>query len=656
MYTLAVLLVLNTVICAVIGKISYSAVTKTEDSYLEQTVDSGRKQIEQYIDKYIAVAEMLASDRMVSRMAAEASEDVPMHETASFGEGMAAIADCKSGHSAVMGIVVGSSAQNRQYRADGTLMEDVVMSERAWYQGIQGNETSVTEPYVDLTTNQLCISVCVPIRQNGGMVGGLCVDLGLDQLSEYIAEMAFGESGRLMLLSKDQTVIAYGDTGKVGMNLSEFDLKGGLIDEVASPTGRIVEYSLAGEKRISMVHSLEEYGWAILVTMPRSDYYKESTRLVLTLIFIMLAVTIVVALLLWRYISRKLSPVSEIREGLVRISEGDLDVSMDYKSDDEIGDIAQAMNESARTLSAYVGEVARAMKLLEDGDLDIQPQIGFKGDFAPIQDSILGFVGRLTEVITDIARSAGSVQAGAEQISSGAQTLAQGATEQASSIEELAATIADISEHIRSNTALANESSENAVEVNTTIVESGQKMHETMEFMNEISECSREVSKIIKTIEDIAFQTNILSLNAAVEAARAGSAGKGFAVVADEVRNLADKSAEASKSTTQLIERTLQAVENGSGSMSTTVDYMDNAVKQAAGLTEAFQKISAASAEQAEKVAQVTVGTDQISSVVQTNSATAEESAAASEELSARAQTLNQLVAQFKLKDDEDIY
>lgn len=344
-------------------------------------------------------------------------------------------------------------------------------------------------------------------------------------------------------------------------------------------------------------------------------------------------------------------PINEMAVAAKNLAQGNLDVDITYVSKDEIGSLAQSLKTAASTLKLYIGDISANLDLMAQGDMTAEITQDYRGEFAPIKDAFFKITSQLNDALTTISETTEQVNSGASQASGGAQALAEGATEQASSIQELSATITEISESIRlnaKNVGLVTDYVENAV---TGMQQGDQEMQQMLSAMEKINHSSNEIKKIIKVIEDIAFQTNILALNAAVEAARAGSAGKGFAVVADEVRNLASKSASAAKQTTELIEGSINDVEEGSKIADVTAKILSGVEEKVQLVGGTIQKIDAVSSEQAISISQISQGVEQISAVVQTNSATAEQSAASSEELSAQAEMLRNLIAQFKLKD-----
>lgn len=434
--------------------------------------------------------------------------------------------------------------------------------------------------------------------------------------------------------------------------------EGGFIDFYFAKSGE----SEAKAKR-GFVKKFEPYGWYIgtgnyeedmlPIIQKELDAANESCLEAILVTYFFGLVIFIIAIIVTSIIAKKMAdPIKSASKRLIGLSLGNLnDKVEESKSKDETGDLTRALSKTVQTLRDYIIDISTSLAELDKGNLKFDIELEYAGDFAPIKESFQHTIYKLNDTFRNLNMSAKEVANGSEQMANGAMALAQGATEQASSVEELAATINEINHHVANNAENAKRTSTQA---QTTVkeLETGKKhMAQMITAMNQINDSSSEISKIIKTIEDIAFQTNILALNATVEATRAGSAGKGFAVVADEVRNLANRSAEASKNTASLIESTIQSLQEGTDIANQTAESLDRIVLYSEESAKLLLEISKASQEQASAISQVTQGIDQISSVVHTNSATSEESAATSEELSSQAQILMNMVNQFKIKE-----
>ena len=349
-----------------------------------------------------------------------------------------------------------------------------------------------------------------------------------------------------------------------------------------------------------------------------------------------------------------LVPLREVEAVAQELTDGNLHSTLEYHSDDEIGRLAHSMRKSIRILGSYVDDIGRAMKMFADGNFDVQPEVEWKGDFVGILNSFMMFEKSMAEVIKGIQHVSDEVSSAAEQVAASSNDLADGATNQAAVVEELTATVEGVSEQVEKNSKTAKEISGRVDELGNAILESNGKMKDMVDSMNEINGASKEIDKIIATINEIAAQTNLLALNASIEAARAGEAGKGFAVVANQVNVLADQSAQAAKESATLIETSVKAVEKGMVIAGQTASQLQEVAENSQIITKEVTNIADTLETQTTEIQQINDGIEQINDVVQTNSATSEECAAAGQEMSSEAENLREMIRKFKVAENKN--
>ncbi|MBE7009596.1 MAG: HAMP domain-containing protein [Ruminococcaceae bacterium] len=531
---------------------------------------------------------------------------------------------------------------------------------QGWYlQGVQNSVFAFGDPYVDEDTGNMIVTAARALKTKSGAVRGVAAgDVDLSSTSEVVSTVRLEQTGGAFLADATTgIVIGAADSSVTGKTLSELSpdsVYGQAKQWVSSGSAGSHQAKVGGKQFYFYLQWVPGTNWAAVCFVPEAEIMAEAKALTQLLTVIAVVAIIMLSLIIFLLVNRMvLAPVKKLDHAAQRIADGDLTTKVDYQSNDEFGALSDNFGKTANRLHSYVDyidEIAKVLGEIAHGNLAFRLSLDYAGEFAKIKNALENISDSLNDTISQIDTSSQQVSAGAGNLSGGAQSLSQGAAEQAAAVEELSATITELSAQVHKNANDAKGINDQVSATAQQVAQSNERMQELIRSMADISNSSMEIDKVIKIIEDIAFQTNILALNAAVEAARAGNAGKGFAVVADEVRNLATKSQEAAKSTSDLIKASVEAVQKGNGIADETAASLVSAAENIKTITGAVNEMAEASEQQAVSIAQVSEGIKQIADVVQNNSATSEETAASSEELSAQAQLLNDLVEKFTLR------
>ncbi len=538
----------------------------------------------------------------------------------------------------------------------GKTYSDTDISAREYFkQAMATRGAYVSSPVIRMTDNSITIMMGKYFSANGQdyvVYGGLAADT----FSELIKEVHYEENGIAFIIDKEGIVVGTSTNAVPQLTelQGEHSLGKSLTDAVATilkgKSGN-VEFNIDGKAYIAGYAQVESTeGWYVVTATPEQPILDSIALASIMIIIVAILATILAFIITSIRIKKIADPVAATAKRMQEMADGDITTPAQiYKTNDEIETMSEASNELITNMSSIISDLGRVLTAISKGDLTVRTAVAYPGDFVQIENSINDILNALNSIMTDVNMSSNEVLTGSNQMAEGSQSLADGTTRQASAIEEISATIAEVSTQIANTAQNAAQAGTLSKQTQDRVNEQDLEIQNMVQAMNEISSTSQEIEKIIKTIEDIAFQTNILALNAAVEAARAGDAGKGFAVVADEVRNLASKSAEAASSTTSLINASIEAVGKGSKIALATADSMKEVKDMSSQTAALITEIASASAEQNESINQITSGIEQISQVIQTNSATAEETAASCEELSGQSKLLQEQVARFRI-------
>ena len=550
-----------------------------------------------------------------------------------------------------------NSNYSLRYDTDGDKFSmvpyEVYGTQDFYKQAQESKVASATLPMENADTGKASFYMTVPILDGDRFLGIVTTEISTEVFNELDMSTLGYENVFFDVLDNQNNFVYSNNPDAKGKNLG--DLIGQKYSDmlVEKMQSKEAFFQRDSQVRYYVPLQIEGVDWWVQTAMTIPHFDQEKNQLLFALILSEVIIFILVQIINFLRISNALKPLKKISEAGKEVAGGNFDVEIHYPQQDEIGELSRSISEVIGRSKKIVFDLRDRLDAMAGGNFTENLESEeYVGDYAPLLESLKHIQEDMNKTLQEVHASSVQVLSSAEQVNTGAQSLSQGATEQASSIEELSANMQDISHSIQASTKTAGEAYKLQGEAGVAVLQSNEKMEEMRKAMDDITAKSNEISKIIKTIDDIAFQTNILSLNAAIEAARAGAAGKGFAVVADEVGNLAQKSAKAAQNTGLLIEETIEAVEKGAKITEETAESLNSVSKSTEEVNTLIEKISSASSKDLEGITSLNQGLQQISSVVQANSATAEQSAAASEELTGQANKMNELVERFQLKEE----
>ena len=532
--------------------------------------------------------------------------------------------------------------------------ETWVFEERIWYPCVESGKTVLTEPYVDPSTGKLILSAVSPVYDTqGNPLGVTGVDISLDRMTQVMSEYKVGNKGYIFLLSSGGKLIYHPNKDMVDKNLEDLNVSDNLKEAVAGKEEIFLKYKTDGETKYGVVCLSEGTGYTVVSNLPYWEFYNHLVRIIVALSIIFLIGLFLIIWSIKRSAAKLTKPIHELNHTAQQLAAGDLNVDLHITAEDEIGELGHSIGNTVTRLKeyiVYIDEMAEVLTQLADGRLDVVLKNDYLGEFQKLKEALMNISDSMNDVMQNIHNSAQQVSSGASDLANASQVIAEGAGMQAAAVDGLAAAAASIEEQVQDSRKAADDSAAATMRVTSMMEENQEKMSLMMEAVRKIHETSQQVVGIIQTIEEIADQTNLLSLNASIEAARAGEAGKGFAVVADEIGKLAMESSKAANMTRDLIGVSMEEINKGSAIADRVMSSLVDSVGAVDQVNDMIRKVAENAAVQAENMKQIRSGIEEVDQGVQDNSAAAQEASATSQELASQAVVLNDLVQRFELK------
>ena len=644
-------IVVEVIIVIIMGQTVYY----NKQAQLTLESESASNSLAGFFEKYERVTQTLALNPQIQSVLSETKAGDNILSAKAMGDVEKYLVDAAGADSEnVMAVWIADLDASVITQSDGyTSPDGWDITGRAWYSCIETGKTVLTEPYIDSSTGEIILSAATLYDEGGNVLGAAGMDISLDHVTEVLSGYTIGSNGYVWLVSSDGMLIYHPNAELVQQNIADVNVSANVVNAIMNQTTEFLKYKADGTTKYGSVQLVGETGYLVVSNMPFLEYY----QMLFATIGVLLVIFALGIILVMRSIDKSAyalsKPIAELNETASRLAEGDLDVELNVTAENEIGELAESIGATVARLKeyiAYLKEASGALDQIADGKLEIHLEQEYVGEFRQLKEALLHISSSMNDVMKNISASSQTVTSSAGDLANAAQQLAEGSSTQAAAVEELVATATSVAEQVEESKKDALQSAEETQKVTAMMEQSQDKMQEMMEAVQKIHETSKQVVGIIATIEEIADQTNLLSLNASIEAARAGEAGKGFAVVADEIGKLAQESSKAANMTRELIGVSMEEINKGNQIADHVMDSLKTAVDAVDNVNGMIQKTAGNAADQAQSMEQIRVGIEEISQGVQDNSAIAEESSATSEELASQATLLNELVQHFELQ------
>ena len=544
------------------------------------------------------------------------------------------------------------------YGLDGRLMQGLDAAPESLDSGFLSLLEQTDNLTIDSSTiyqGRLGITMGMPVKESGETAFYVMGVYKYDTLNDVISSINLGKSGMAYMVNREGAVTGHPDQSLALGGSTLIQLSGGngdAVERVTTGETGAVEFPIGGEQMLVAFSPIRGTQWSLVIQIPKADYNHFINGAMFVAILSTMAVLVVSILLVLRLARSISNPVKRVTDRMVAFSNGDLHTQVTpVATGDELEVMTQTLDATLESMNRYISDIQQVLTQVADGDLRTEPQVDYKGDFVLIRGSLRTITRSMNETLLGFRAAADRLTDMAEQLSGQSAQLHQASLEQNQSTEELVHAVGRVKQRLSDVTQSSGQTRVQTEAITQRVHSANQQMSALSSAMDNISANAQQITKIAKDIEDIAFQTNILALNASVEAARAGSAGKGFAVVADEVKQLAAKSAEAAQSATEMVDNTKAIIQTGVVLTADTAGSLRAISEVSAQISTISDQLAAAVQGQEAALGEMEARIATISDIADRNLQNAGETELSSSSLAQEAEALQSQVKKFALKE-----